>query len=73
LIKNTEVYRREIQMTKENTNDERNTKQIQPTMLTMRSGNTTFVIGLHFNGKSKENMGDKVKKLIKQDIKNGNF
>jgi uncharacterized protein YaaQ len=60
-------------MTKENTNDERNTKPIQPTMLTMRSGNTTFVIGLHFNGKSKENMGDKVKKLIKQDIKNGNF
>jgi uncharacterized protein YaaQ len=42
-------------------------------MLTMRSGNTTFVIGLHFNGKSKENMGDKVKKLIKQDIKNGNY
>ena len=41
--------------------------------LTMRSGNKTLVIGLHFSENSKETLQDKVKKLIKKDVENGNF
>ena len=41
--------------------------------LIMKSGGTTFVIGLHFSETSKDTLDDKVKKLIKKDVENGNF
>ena len=41
--------------------------------LTMRSGNKTLVIGLYFSETSKETLQDKVKKLIKKDVEDGNF
>ena len=41
--------------------------------LTMKSGNKTLVIGLHFSKTSKETLQDKVKKLIKKDVEDGNF
>ena len=41
--------------------------------LTMKSGNKTLVIGLHFSETSKETLQDKVKKLIKKDVEDGNF
>ena len=41
--------------------------------LIMESGGTTFVIGLHFSETSKDTLDDKVKKLIKKDVENGNF
>ena len=41
--------------------------------LIMKSGGTTFVIGLHFSETSKDTLEDKVKKLIKKDVENGNF
>ncbi len=41
--------------------------------LIMKSGGTTFVIGLHLSETSKDTLDDKVKKLIKKDVENGNF
>ena len=41
--------------------------------LTMKSGNKTLVIGLHFSATSKETLQDKVKKLIKKGVEDGNF
>lgn len=41
--------------------------------LLMKSGNKTFVIGLHFSETSKDTLQDKVKKLIKKDVEDGNF
>ena len=41
--------------------------------LIMKSGGTTIVIGLHFSETSKDTLDDKVKKLIKKDVENGNF
>ena len=41
--------------------------------LIMKSGGTTFVIGLHFSETSQDTLDDKVKKLIKKDVENGNF
>ena len=41
--------------------------------LVMKSGNKTFIIGLHFSETSKDTLEDKVKKLIKKDVEDGNF
>ena len=41
--------------------------------LTMKSGNKTLIIGLHFSETSTETLQDKVKKLIKKDVEDGNF
>lgn len=41
--------------------------------LIMKSGGTTFIIGLHFSESSKDTLDDKVKKLIKKDVESGNF
>ncbi|MCD8110655.1 MAG: transposon-encoded TnpW family protein [Clostridiales bacterium] len=40
---------------------------------TMKIGRTTYEIGLHFSKTSKETLDDKLKSLIRQDIKVGNF
>ena len=45
---------------------------VTPT-LTLYHGNTAILIGLHFSKTSKETLNDKVKKLMRQDVKNGNF
>lgn len=41
--------------------------------LIMKSGGTTFLIGLHFSETSKDTLADKVKKLAKKDVEDGNF
>ena len=41
--------------------------------LVMKSGNKTFIIGLHFSETSKDTLEDKVKKLIRKDVEDGNF
>ena len=38
---------------------------------TMRSGKTTFVVGLHFSETSKETLEDKVKRLVKKEADPG--
>ena len=40
---------------------------------TMKSGNTTFLVGLHFSKDSRETLDDKLKKLIRKDADAGNF
>ena len=45
----------------------------EPSRLTMKIENKTYIIGLHFNENSKETLEDKVKKLIKKDVESGNF
>ena len=55
--------------------NEADTKQknrIQP-VLELREGNTTFLIGLHFSENTRETLGDKIKKLIRKDVQDGNF
>ena len=42
-------------------------------MLTIRSGNMTFLVGIHFNKDSKETMEDKIRRMIRRDIETGNF
>ena len=41
--------------------------------LIMKSGNKTFIIGLHFSETSKDTLEDKMKKLIRKDVEDGNF
>ena len=38
---------------------------------TMRSGKTTFVVGLHFSETSKETLEDKVRRLVKKEADPG--
>ena len=45
----------------------------EPSGLVMKSGNKTFIIDLHFSESSKDTLEDKVKKLIKKDVEDGNF
>lgn len=40
---------------------------------TMKSGNTTFLVGLHFSEVSKETLDDKLKRLIRKDVEADNF
>lgn len=42
-------------------------------VLSLRDGNTTFLIGIHFNQSSKETLDDKVKKLIRDEVRKGNI
>ena len=44
-----------------------------PAGLIMKSGNKTYIIDLHFSETSKETLEDKVKKLIRKDVEDGNF
>lgn len=36
-------------------------------LLTMQKGKTTFLIGMHFNDKSKDTLDDKLKKIIRKE------
>ena len=39
----------------------------------MRHGNTTYCVGVHFSQTSKDSVTDKVKKMLRNDVKSGNF
>ncbi len=39
----------------------------------MRMGNTTYVIGVHFSQTSKDTLDDKMKRLMRDDVKTDNF
>ena len=47
-------------------------ERIKP-VLELREGNTTFLIGLHFSENTRETLGEKIKKLIRKDVQDGNF
>lgn len=36
-------------------------------------GNTTYVIGVHFSKESKDTLDDKMKRLMRDDVKTDNF
>ena len=55
-------------MSDKKTNETRETPTI-----TVRDGNTTVIVGLHFTEKGKDTIEDKIKRLIKNDVKAGNF
>ena len=40
---------------------------------TMKSGNTTFLVGLHFSESCKETLEDKLKRLVRKDVEADNF
>ena len=61
----TEIKEKEIRATPE--------AAPEAARLTMMSGNKTFIIGLHFSETGKDTLEDKVKKLIKKDVEDGNF
>ena len=61
---NTEITLNETGIEKE--------ERIKP-VLELREGNTTFLIGLHFSENTRETLGDKIKKLIRKDVQDGNF
>ena len=48
------------------------TTQQEPGLI-MQSNGTTFLIGMHFSETSKETFEDKIKKLIRKDVENGDF
>lgn len=39
----------------------------------MRLGNTTYVVGVYFSKTSKETLEDKMKRLMRDDVKSSNF
>ena len=39
----------------------------------MRMGKTTYVIRVHFSKESKDTLDDKVKRLMREDVKAANF
>ena len=45
-------------------------KQPKPNTFTKKIGSTTYKVNVHFSKTSKENMNDKIMRLIKNDIKN---
>ena len=57
----------------QNTNKEKARKAVPAGTFNMRMGNTTYVIGVHFSNESKDTLEDKVKRLMREDVKAANF
>ena len=53
--------------------NEQNKPTSEAPTITLRKRNTTYVIGLNFSKTSRENYADKVNRLIRNDVKAGNF
>ena len=39
----------------------------------MRMGSTTYIIGVHFSKTSRDTLEDKMKRLMRDDVKTANF
>ena len=48
-------------------------KEIPAGSFNMRVGNTTYIVGVHFSKESKDTLEDKVKRLMREDVKAANF
>ena len=55
----------------ENQNQNKTVSDVPTIML--RNRNTTYVIGLNFSRSSRETYADKANRLIRNDVKAGNF
>ena len=53
--------------------NEQNKPTSEVPTITLRKRNTTYVIGLNFSKSSRENYADKANRLIRNDVKVGNF
>jgi len=58
-------------MKKAKTNETNRTEQTTP-MMVMRIGNTTYEVNFHFSQTSKENMNQKVLKMMKAELMTAN-
>ena len=57
----------------QNTATVKNTRPNPAGSFNMRMGNTTYVIGVHFSQTSKDTLDDKMKRLMRDDVKTDNF
>lgn len=57
----------------ESTNTLKRTKLTPAGSFPMRMGNTTYIIGVHFSQTSKDTLEDKMKRLMRDDVKTANF
>ena len=58
---------------KETPNTAKEHKEIPVGSFNMRVGNTTYIVGVHFSKESKDTLEDKVKRLMRDDVKAANF
>jgi len=67
----TKERRAEIIINDNTPNAEVNPEQDKkPLRLTKRIGNTTYKVNVHFSGTSKETVGDKIMRLIANEVEN---
>ena len=57
----------------QNTMAEKAPKENPAGTFNMRMGNTTYVLGVHFSQTSKDTLDDKMKRLMRDDVKTDNF
>ena len=57
----------------QNTATVKNTRPNPAGSFYMRMGNTTYVIGVHFSQTSKDTLEDKMKRLMRDDVRTDNF
>ena len=57
----------------QNTETVKNTRPNPAGSFYMRMGNTTYVIGVHFSKESKDTLEEKMKRLMRDDVKTDNF
>lgn len=57
----------------QNTNTAKTPKATPAGTFNMRMGNTTYVIGVHFSKTSRDTLEDKMKRLMRDDVKTANF
>ena len=57
----------------QNTNTTKKPKATLAGTFNMRMGNTTYVIGVHFSKTSKDTLEDKMKRLMRDDVRTANF
>ena len=58
---------------KETPNTAKEHKEIPAGTFNMRIGDTTYIVGVHFSKESKDTLEDKVKRLMRDDVKAANF
>ena len=57
----------------ENTAPTKAPKKTPAGSFNMRVGNTTYIVGVHFSKESKDTLEDKMKRLMRDDVKAANF
>ena len=57
----------------ENTTPTKAPKKTPAGSFNMRVGSTTYIVGVHFSKESEDTLEDKVKRLMRDDVKAANF